>query len=159
MTVTPAYEGLTVLDMSMGVAGPGCGVLLGLNGADVIKLEPPDGDWIRVMGGGRDGLTALAIVGNLGKRSICVDARKPEGRDLVLAGAIISIALNPLMFYVSKRIYMLAKNPRLSKLFNRRDDSLAWILGIHHPCILGYLVSATRRRIRASPSSCRGLFG
>jgi crotonobetainyl-CoA:carnitine CoA-transferase CaiB-like acyl-CoA transferase len=65
--------------MSMGVRGPGCGVLLGLNGADVIKLEPPDGDWIRVMGGGRDGLTALAIVGNLGKRSICVDARKPEG--------------------------------------------------------------------------------
>ena len=80
----PAYAGLKVLDMSMGVAGPGCGVLLGLNGADVIKLEPPEGDWIRVMGGGRDGLTALAIVGNLGKRSICVDARKPEGRSLAL---------------------------------------------------------------------------
>ena len=83
MTEAP-YAGLTVLDMSMGVAGPGCGAFLGLNGADVIKVEPPDGDWIRVMGGGSDGLTALAIVGNLGKRSICVDARKPEGRALIL---------------------------------------------------------------------------
>jgi crotonobetainyl-CoA:carnitine CoA-transferase CaiB-like acyl-CoA transferase len=83
MTPLP-YEGLAVVDMSMGVAGPGCGAMLGLNGARVIKIEPPDGDWIRVMGGGRDGLTANAIVGNLGKRSICVDARKPGGRALIL---------------------------------------------------------------------------
>jgi crotonobetainyl-CoA:carnitine CoA-transferase CaiB-like acyl-CoA transferase len=82
MTELP-YEGLNVVDMSMGVAGPGCGAMLGLNGAAVIKVEPPEGDWIRVMGGGREGLTANAIVGNLGKRSICVDARKPEGRALV----------------------------------------------------------------------------
>ena len=82
MTPLP-YQGLAVVDMSMGVAGPGCGAMLGLNGAGVIKVEPPEGDWIRVMGGGRDGLTANAIVGNLGKRSICVDARKPEGRALV----------------------------------------------------------------------------
>jgi crotonobetainyl-CoA:carnitine CoA-transferase CaiB-like acyl-CoA transferase len=80
----PAYQGVTVLDMSQGVAGPGCGVMLGLNGANVIKVEPPDGDWIRVMGGGREGLTANAIIGNLGKRSICIDARKPEGRALIL---------------------------------------------------------------------------
>jgi crotonobetainyl-CoA:carnitine CoA-transferase CaiB-like acyl-CoA transferase len=80
----PAYQGLTVLDMSQGVAGPGCGVMLGLNGANVIKVEPPDGDWIRVMGGGREGLTANAIIGNLGKRSICVDARQPEGRALIV---------------------------------------------------------------------------
>jgi crotonobetainyl-CoA:carnitine CoA-transferase CaiB-like acyl-CoA transferase len=80
-----AYEGLNVVDMSMGVAGPGCGAMLGLNGAAVIKVEPPDGDWIRVMGGGRDGLTANAIVGNLGKRSICVDARNAEGRAIILA--------------------------------------------------------------------------
>ncbi len=79
-----AYAGLSVVDMSQGVAGPGCGAMLGLNGADVIKVEPPEGDWIRVMGGGREGLTALAIVGNLGKRSICIDARKPEGRTLIV---------------------------------------------------------------------------
>ncbi|MEZ0223390.1 MAG: cation:proton antiporter [Alphaproteobacteria bacterium] len=48
----------------------------------------------------------------------------PEGRDLVLAGAIISIALNPLAFYAAKLFYGLAKNPRLVTLFNRREDSL-----------------------------------
>ena len=82
--MTQPYEGLSVLDMSQGVAGPGCGAFFRLNGADVIKVEPPEGDWIRVMGGGREGLTANAIVGNLGKRSICIDARKPEGRTVLL---------------------------------------------------------------------------
>ncbi len=77
------YQGLRVLDMSQGVAGPSCGVMLGQNGAEVIKVEPPEGDWIRLMGGGRDGLTALAIVNNIGKRSICVDARQAAGRALI----------------------------------------------------------------------------
>jgi crotonobetainyl-CoA:carnitine CoA-transferase CaiB-like acyl-CoA transferase len=78
-----AYEGVTVVDMSQGVAGPYCAAMLGLHGATTIKVEPPDGDWIRVMGGGQEGLTALAIVSNLGKRSICLDAKKPEGRALI----------------------------------------------------------------------------
>ena len=78
------YAGLKVLDMSQGVAGPYCAALLGQQGADVIKIEPPEGDWVRVMGGGRDGMSALAIAGNLGKRSICIDAAKPEGRALIL---------------------------------------------------------------------------
>ena len=77
------YEGVTVVDMSQGVAGPYCAAMLGLHGASTIKVEPPDGDWIRLMGGGQDGMTALAIVSNLGKRSICLDAKKPEGRALV----------------------------------------------------------------------------
>jgi len=74
------YQGLTILDMSQGVAGPYCATMLGLQGATVIKVEPPGGDWIRVMGGGEAGMTPLAVVSNLGKRSLCIDARKPEGR-------------------------------------------------------------------------------
>src|SRR3954470_13256799 len=74
------YQGLTVLDMSQGVAGPYCAAMLGLQGATVIKVEPPGGDWIRVMGGGEAGMTPLAVVSNLGKRPLCSDARKPEGR-------------------------------------------------------------------------------
>ena len=80
----PPYAGLKVLDMSQGIAGPYVGVLLGQQGAQVIKVEPPSGDWIRVTGGGKDGMTALAVANNLGKRSICIDAGKPAGRDLVL---------------------------------------------------------------------------
>jgi crotonobetainyl-CoA:carnitine CoA-transferase CaiB-like acyl-CoA transferase len=80
----PPYKGLHVLDLSQGIAGPYCAALLAQQGADVIKVEPPGGDWIRNAGGGRDGMTPLAIVGNLGKRSIVVDAQQPAGRDLIL---------------------------------------------------------------------------
>lgn len=78
------YAGLNVLDMSQGVAGPTCAALLGHQGAGVIKIEPPGGDWVRYLGGGREGMSALAVSGNLGKRSLCVDAAKPAGRDLIL---------------------------------------------------------------------------
>ncbi len=78
-----AYGGLQVLDLSQGVAGPYCAAMLGLQGASVVKVEPPSGDWIRVMGGGEAGMTPLAVAGNLGKRSLCIDARRPEGRVVV----------------------------------------------------------------------------
>jgi len=80
----PPYEGLRVLDMSQGLAGPYCAALLGMQGAAVIKVEPPGGDWIRNAGGGREGMTSLAIMGNPGKRSACIDAAKPEGKALLL---------------------------------------------------------------------------
>jgi len=78
------YAGLNVLDMSQGIAGPHCAALLGQQGANVIKIEPPAGDWIRLMGGGKDGMSALAVTNNLGKRSICIDAAQAEGRALIL---------------------------------------------------------------------------
>ena len=87
MTATNAslpYAGIRVLDMSQGLAGPYCAGLLGMQGASVIKVEPPEGDWIRRAGGGREGMTSLAVMGNLGKRSACIDAAKPEGKALML---------------------------------------------------------------------------
>lgn len=83
MLEVDAYAGLQVLDLSQGVAGPYCAAMLGLQGASVVKVEPPSGDWIRVMGGGEAGMTPLAVAGNLGKRSLCIDARHPEGRAVV----------------------------------------------------------------------------
>ena len=77
------YAGLNVLDLSQGIAGPYCAALLAQHGASVIKIEPPAGDWIRLMGGGKEGMSALAVVNNLGKRSICIDATRPEGRALI----------------------------------------------------------------------------
>lgn len=79
------YAGLRVLDFSQGVAGPYCAMLLALQGADVVKVEPPEGDWARRTGGGRDGVTPISIASNLGKRAIVVDAARREGRELLLA--------------------------------------------------------------------------
>ncbi len=79
----PPYKGLRVLDISQGIAGPYCAALLAQQGADVIKAEPIAGDWIRGTGGGREGMTAVGIASNLGKRSIALDATKPAGRELL----------------------------------------------------------------------------
>lgn len=84
MTEPLPYAGLRILDLSQGIAGPYCAGLLCMQGAQVIKVEPPGGDWIRAAGGGREGMTSLAIACNLGKRSACIDATRPEGRKVLL---------------------------------------------------------------------------
>ena len=72
--------GLTVLDMSQGIAGPSCGSHFAAYGARVIKLEPPDGDWIRKLGAPIAGASSATIAYNRGKESIAVDLKTPEGR-------------------------------------------------------------------------------
>lgn len=53
-----------------------------------------------------------------------------DGRDLILAGAMASIALNPVAFYISRRIYEYAEQrPHLSPIFNVRGDDLAHLRG------------------------------
>ena len=44
------FEGFKVLDMTQGVAGPHSTMLLAQSGAEVIKVEPLDGDWGRTLG-------------------------------------------------------------------------------------------------------------
>lgn len=49
-----------------------------------------------------------------------------EGRNLILAGAMISIALNPLTFYFARKVYeYVGRQPKLSGVFNMRDNNLA----------------------------------
>ncbi|MBV1878279.1 MAG: CoA transferase [Pseudomonadales bacterium] len=74
------YAGIRVLDMSQAIAGPYCGSLLARFGADVIKIEPERGDWGRSVGKSyAGGHTVGTVVANLGKRSLCLDLKKPEG--------------------------------------------------------------------------------
>lgn len=49
-----------------------------------------------------------------------------EGQNLILAGAMISIALNPLTFYCSRKLFdYVGRKPKLSRMFNVRDNDLA----------------------------------
>jgi crotonobetainyl-CoA:carnitine CoA-transferase CaiB-like acyl-CoA transferase len=73
------YRGLRVIDLGQGVASPYCAMLLAVYGADVIKIEPPEGDWSRYLGTTYGSHTALSAVYNRGKRSLCLDLKHGEG--------------------------------------------------------------------------------
>ena len=84
MSYETPYAGLKVIDLSQGVAGPYCAMLLGQYGANVIKVEPIDtGDWSRTLGTRYDDQTAYSIPANIGKRSIALDLKHQAGRDVL----------------------------------------------------------------------------
>jgi CoA:oxalate CoA-transferase len=76
-------EGLTVLDLSRVVAGPACTRTLADLGADVIKIEPPEGDLMRRGVPKVNGVALGYAQQNAGKRHLSVDLTKEAGRDLV----------------------------------------------------------------------------
>ena len=78
------YDGLKVLDISQGVAGPHCGMLLARHGADVVKLEPLAGDWGRQIGKTYGDNCAYGMAFNRGKRSLALDLKNPEGAAIAL---------------------------------------------------------------------------
>ncbi|GAC1536838.1 MAG: CaiB/BaiF CoA-transferase family protein [Myxococcales bacterium] len=79
-----ALDDVTVLDLSHALAGPFASTMLADYGARVIKLEPPDGgDISRAWGPPFQGTEASYFVNlNRNKKSIAVDLKRPEGRDL-----------------------------------------------------------------------------
>ncbi len=79
-----ALSGIRVLDLSQGAAGPICTMHLGDLGADVVKVEPPGGEWGRSLGPPFvDGVAAAFIGMNRNKRSIVVDLKQPGARQIV----------------------------------------------------------------------------
>ena len=78
------FEGLKVLDLSQGIAGPYCGMHLARNGADVIKVEPPGaGCWSRLLGKHTGDQTAHSVIVNRAKRSLAVDLKTAAGVAIV----------------------------------------------------------------------------
>jgi formyl-CoA transferase/CoA:oxalate CoA-transferase len=74
-------EGLRVLEIAEGVAGPLCGMMLRRFGAEVTKIEPPQGDWLRQLPPKVGGSSALFLQLNPGKRSLVIDLRTEQGRE------------------------------------------------------------------------------
>ena len=81
-------EGIKVLDFTAMIAGPYCTRLLADLGAEVIKLEPPEGDYMRGRAPLRDGHSVYFGILNCGKQSLCIDLKRRESKPLVaeLAG-------------------------------------------------------------------------
>ena len=82
--VPGALHGLRVLDMSRVLAGPFCCMMLGDHGADVIKVEPPEGDETRRYGPPFvDGESTYYLGINRNKRSIALDLASADGQEVV----------------------------------------------------------------------------
>jgi len=88
-SVLGALDGVRVVDLTQMLAGPFCTMLLADQGAEVIKVEPLDGDHTRIIGPYHVDDKLRAFGGyfasvNRNKKSIAIDLKKPEGRALVM---------------------------------------------------------------------------
>ena len=119
MDAAGAYAGLRVLDLGQGVAAPYCAMLLAMQGAEVVKLEPLAGDWSRGLGTQYGDHTAMSVHYNRGKRSLALDLKAPAAReiavrlaaraDIVIEGFRPGVAAKLGLGYDELR----ARNPRL----------------------------------------------
>src|SRR5580765_7170507 len=79
-----ALEGVRVLDVTQVMAGPFCAMQLCDLGADVIKVEPPEGDSTRRMAGAAGTDSAAFNAVNRGKRGIVLNLKSSAGREAFL---------------------------------------------------------------------------
>ncbi len=87
-------EGIRVLDLSAMLSGPWAADILGDQGADVIKVEPPGtGDHVRALRNRAHGLASMFVNINRSKRSVTIDLKHPEGvailRSLVASADVL----------------------------------------------------------------------
>ncbi|GAB5486632.1 MAG: hypothetical protein Pars2KO_02020 [Parasphingorhabdus sp.] len=75
--------GLKILDFSRVVAGPYASRMLSDLGAEVLKVEPPEGDVTRKLGKQGDGVSGYYLQKNIGKRNICVDMKAEGAKELI----------------------------------------------------------------------------
>ena len=81
--MSAALDGIRVLDVTQVMAGPFCAMLLCDMGADVIKVEAPQGDSSRRMAGGSRNDSAAFNAVNRGKRGIVIDLKTSDGAQVL----------------------------------------------------------------------------
>lgn len=75
--------GFRIIDLSRVLSGPAATMLLADQGADVIKIEPPNGDITRGMGTANGNITAFFLNINRGKRDLCLNLKSEQGQEIV----------------------------------------------------------------------------
>src|SRR3954454_11149894 len=78
-----SLSGYRIVDLTRVISGPFCSMILADLGADVIKVEAPEGDPLRTQGAAREGLSWYYAGFNRNKRSIVLDLKTKEGRLLL----------------------------------------------------------------------------
>ena len=72
-------SGITVIDLTAMISGPVCTMMLGDQGADVIKVEPLTGELTRKVGASKNGMTTSFLCANRSKRSLTLNLKDPKG--------------------------------------------------------------------------------
>src|SRR5262249_28700510 len=80
-TIEPPLKGVRVVELTHTILGPSCGMILADLGAEVIKVEPVDGDRTRRLAGFGGGFFGYF---NRNKKSLALDADAPEGRSVLV---------------------------------------------------------------------------
>lgn len=84
MKANGSLSGFRVLDLSQGMCGPFCSMQLGDAGAEIIKIEPPAGDYARNFGPPfTNGESAIFLSLNRNKKSVVIDIQRQEGCEIV----------------------------------------------------------------------------
>ena len=79
--MTSVFAGIAVVDLTQGMAGPMAAMILADNGAEVIKVEPPSGDWARALPG--------FLMWNRGKKSVVLNLNGREADDMDAARHLV----------------------------------------------------------------------
>lgn len=82
--MTAPLDGVRVLDFTRVLSGPHCTRMLCDLGAEIVKIEPPDGDVTRFAPPRRNSMTTYYAQQNTGKRSVSIDLARSEGQGLAL---------------------------------------------------------------------------
>lgn len=83
MNMSGPLEGIRIIDLTSMISGPVATMLLGDQGADVIKVESPSGDLVRAMGVGAKGVSGSFLSSNRNKRAISIDLKNAEGKEVL----------------------------------------------------------------------------